>query len=141
MGVFGRNRHMNARQMGGKRATIGAALLGTLARPHQVMLVVGGFGCRNGLLDILKRQLQLVRIELLRPAAKLHALQLMQQVLQAVILRQHLVTLGNRRIALRTCRNKERLQRRDISGKLICTLAHALHRIRFVCGCDPESVS
>jgi hypothetical protein len=24
---------------------------------------------------------------------------------------------------------------------LICTLAHALHRIRFVCGCDPESVS
>jgi hypothetical protein len=128
---------MNARQMGGKRATSGAVLLGMLARPHWVMLVVGGFGCRNGLLNILKRQLQLVRIELLRPAAKLHALQLMQQVLQAVILRQHLVTLGNRRIALCACRNKERLQRRDISGKLVCALAHAVHRIRFVCGCEP----
>jgi hypothetical protein len=60
------------------------------------MLVAVGFGGRNGLLDILKRQLQLVRIELLRPAAKLHSPQLMQQVLQAVILRKRLVTLGNR---------------------------------------------
>jgi hypothetical protein len=107
IGVFGRNHHMNARQMGGKRATIGAALLGTLARPHWVMLVVGGFGYRNGLLDILKRQLQLVLIELLRPAARLHALQLMQHVLQAVILRQRLVPLGNRRIILRTRHNNE----------------------------------
>jgi hypothetical protein len=101
------------------------------------MLVVGGFGCRNGLLDVLKRQLQLVPIELLRPAAELHALELMQHVLQAVILRQRLVTLGNRRLALRTRHNKERLQRRDIGGKLICALAHAPHRIRFVCSCDP----
>jgi len=128
---------MNARQMGGQRATIGAALLGTLARRDWVMLVVGGFGCRNGLLDVLKRQLQLVPIELLRPAAELHALELMQHVLQAVILRQRLVTLGNRRLALRTRHNKERLQRRDIGGKLICALAHAPHRIRFVCSCDP----
>jgi hypothetical protein len=29
------------------------------------------------------------------------------------------------------------LQRRDIAGKLIGTLAHALHRIRFVRGCAP----
>ncbi len=43
IGVFGRNRHMNARQMGGKRAAIGLALLGTLARPHSlhIHIVVG----------------------------------------------------------------------------------------------------
>ena len=120
---------MNARQMNGKRTTIGAAFIGTLACPHRVMFVGGGFSCRNGLLDILERQLHLVRIEFLRPAAKLHSLQLMQQVLEAV-------TRGDRRIALAARRNEERLQRRDISWKLICALAHALHRIRFVWGCD-----
>jgi hypothetical protein len=43
---------------------------------RRVLLVVGGFGRRDGLLDILERQSELVRIELLRTSAKLHALQL-----------------------------------------------------------------
>jgi hypothetical protein len=96
---------MNARQMGGKRATIGAALLGALARSRRVLLILACLVTRNGLLDILERQSKLVRIKLLRAPAELHAPQLLQQMLQAVILRQHLVALGNRRIPLgKRCR-------------------------------------
>jgi hypothetical protein len=32
IGVFGRDRHMHARQMGGKRTAIGPALVGALPR-------------------------------------------------------------------------------------------------------------
>jgi len=60
MGVVGLDRHVHARQMAGKRAAIGAALLGALARPRRVLLVVVGFGRRNGLLDILERQIELI---------------------------------------------------------------------------------
>ena len=65
IGVFGRNRHMNARQMGGKRATAAAALLGARVPPYRVLFVLGGFGRRDGLLDIFERQIELIRIELL----------------------------------------------------------------------------
>jgi hypothetical protein len=82
---------MNARQMGGKRATVAAALLGARAPPYRVLFVLGGFGRRDGLLDIFERQIELIRIELLRALAELHASQLLQQMLQAVILRQCLV--------------------------------------------------
>jgi hypothetical protein len=51
----------------------------------------------NGLLDILERQMQLIRIELLRTSAKLHALQLMQQMLQPIILRPSQVRGSNHR--------------------------------------------
>jgi hypothetical protein len=74
IGIFGRNRYMNARQIDRKCAATGAALLGAGAGTYRILLVVGGFGGRNGLLDILKRQSELVRIEFLRPPAKLHAL-------------------------------------------------------------------
>ena len=63
--------------MGGKRATIGAALSGAGASVRLILLVVVGFAGGDGLLDILKRQGKLVRIELLGAAAKLYALQLM----------------------------------------------------------------
>lgn len=63
-------------QMGGKRTAIGPALVGAYLGGRRVLLVVGGFGRRDGLLDILERQSELVRIELLRTPAKLHALQL-----------------------------------------------------------------
>ena len=56
---------MNARQMSRKCAAIGATLLGAGVSPDRARLVVLGFGCGDRLLDILKRQLQLVRIELL----------------------------------------------------------------------------
>jgi len=118
---------MHARQMGGKGATVGAALLGALARRRRVPLVVGRFGGRNRLLDILKRQRELVRIELLRALAKLHA----PEMLQAVILCQRMVALGNRRIPLHQRRRQPRLQHCDIGWKLICVLAHAQHASRF----------
>ena len=73
--------------MSRKRTAIDPTLLGAGASPDRVSLVVLGLGGGNRLLDILKRQMQLVRIELLRATAKLRALQLAQQMLQAVILR------------------------------------------------------
>ena len=128
---------MLARQMGGKRAAIDAPLLGTGACSRRVSLVVIGFGGRDGLLDILERQSELVRIELLRTPAKLHTLQLIQEVLQAQILRQRLVTLGNRRIALGARCRKQRLQCRDI-GWQFGARAHARHRSRFACLSDAQ---
>ena len=67
---------MNARQMSGKRTAIEPTLLGASTRPDRVSLVVVGLGGGNRLLDILKREMQLVRIKLLRAGAKLRALQL-----------------------------------------------------------------
>ena len=65
VGVIGLDRHMNARQMGWKRAAIGAPLLGACPGGHGILLVVGGFVCRNDLLDIFEGQMQLLGIELL----------------------------------------------------------------------------
>ena len=87
---------------------------------------------RNDLLDILKRQPQLIAIELLRAPAKLCALQLTQQMPQAVILRQRLVALGNRRVALgdrgvtlHPRRRQQRMQRFNVRWELRCGFAHA----------------
>jgi len=107
------------------------------APPYRVLFVLGGFGRRDGLLDIFERQIELIRIELPRALTELHASQLLQQMLQAVILRQCLVALGNRRVPLGHRRREPRLQRCDIGWKLICALAHARHGIRFARGCDP----
>ena len=123
--VFRLDRHIDARQMGGKRAAIGAALVGARSCGRRVLLVVVGLVAGNGLLDVLERQKQLLGIELLRAPAKLRALQLAQQMPQAVDLRQRLVALGDRGVALRTRRREQRLQRFDIHRKLRCGLAHA----------------
>jgi hypothetical protein len=125
IGVVRLDRHMHARQMSGKRATVGATLLGTGASPFRVPLVVVGFGRGDGLLDVLKRQMQLVRIELLRAAAKLGALQLVQQMLQSVILRLQVIALCNRGVSLRTRLREQRLQRCDVGWRLISALALA----------------
>lgn len=113
MGVLGLDGHVHARQMAGERAAIDAALGGALARPCRIPLVVVGFARRNGLLDILKRQCELVCVEFLRPPAKLHAPQLLQEMLQAVILRQRLVALSNGGIARRNRGIPLRAQYRD----------------------------
>jgi hypothetical protein len=96
---------------------------------------VGGFGGCNGLLDILKGQMQLLRIELLRTAAEVRALQLAQQMPQTIILRQHVVALRDRGIPLRARRRKLRLQRSDIRWQLRCGLAHEKYGIRFARHC------
>ena len=49
-------------------------------------------------------------------AAELRALQLAQQMLQAIHLRQRLVALGERGVPLRTRRRKQRLQRVNVGG-------------------------
>jgi len=81
LGVVGLDRHMDARQMSGKRPAVDSAPLSVSASPSRVSLVVVSLAGGNRLPDILKRQMQLVRIELLRAAAKLRALQLAQQQL------------------------------------------------------------
>ena len=104
-----------------------------------VLLVVGGLARGDGLLDILERQGELVRIELLGPTAELHALQLMQEMLQAIDLRQRLVALRNRRVALGERGREPRLQLGDFDRRLICALAHAQERIRFARGRDQQT--
>ena len=126
-GVFRLDRHVDMRQMLRKRAATATALIGARARACRIVLVLGGLGHGNRLLDILERQQQLLTIELLRAAAELRALQLAQQVPQAIILGQRLVALGNRGVPLRKRRREQRLQRVDVGRKLIGHLAHARH--------------
>ena len=123
---------MHARQMGGKRAAIGAALCGAGASFRLILLVVDGLARGDGLLDILERQGDLVRIELLGTAAELHALQLTQEMLQAIDLRQRLVALGERGRELR-------LQLGDFNRQLIRALTHDLERTRFARGRDQQT--
>jgi hypothetical protein len=87
------------------------------------------------LLDIFQGQSQLLGIELLRTPAELCTLQLPQQVPQAIDLRQRLVALDNRCVALGARRCDQRLQRFDVGRKLRCDLAHARHSIRFARRC------
>jgi hypothetical protein len=68
-----------------------------------------------------------VRIELLRAAAKLRALQLAQQMLQAVILRLQMIAFCHGGVPLRARLCQERLQRRDIGWQLRGGVAHARH--------------
>ena len=81
---------------------------------RRILLVFAGFICGNDLFDILKRQPQLLGIELLRTSAKLRTLQLAQKMAQPIILRKCLVALGNRSITLGPRCHEERLQRVDI---------------------------
>jgi hypothetical protein len=73
---------------------------------------------------ILERQQQSLRIELLGTAAELRALQLAQQMPQAIHLRQRLVALSDRSVPLRPRGRDQCLQRVDVCRKLICDLAH-----------------
>ena len=109
IGLLGRNRHMPAWQMGGKGAATGTALLGALGRPHWIPFVGDRLICRDRLLDVLERQMQLFPIELLRTATKLHAPQLLQQVLEALILRERLVALRDGCVKLGAHRHHQRL--------------------------------
>ena len=135
VGVFRCNRHVDVRQMGRKRTPMGAALLGALASARGILLVLGRLVGGHGLLDILDRQLQLFRIELLRAAPELRALQLPQEVAQPVHLRQRVVARRDRSvahcdrsIALRARRRHQRLQRVDIGRKLIRDVVHITTR-------------
>jgi hypothetical protein len=71
VGIFGRNPHVDVRQVGRKCATIGPALISALACARRVLPVLSRLVAGKGLLDVLDRQQQLFRIELLRAAAEL----------------------------------------------------------------------
>jgi hypothetical protein len=66
--------------MSRQRAAVRAALLDPRRGGRLVLLVVGGFVGRDGLLDVLQRQGELVWIKLLRLSAELHPLQLTQKM-------------------------------------------------------------
>ena len=137
--VLGLDRHMHARQMGGKGAALGAALFRAGASMFLVLPVVGGLARGDGLLDILERQGELVRVEFLGPTAELHALQLTQEMLQAIDLRQRLVARRTRLVALGERGRELRLQLGDFDRQLIRALAHDLERTRFARGRDQQT--
>jgi len=141
--VLGLDRYMNLRQMGRKRAAFGPAFIGSNPGRLLVLPVGDSFAGRDCLLDVLKRQSELVRVELLGTGTKVHAPQLLQEMLKPVILRPHFVPLcdggipvRDRSIPLRDGgvalgghHRKPRLQHLDFDGKLIRT--HAEKGIRF----------
>ena len=110
VGVFGLDRHIHARQMGGKRTAIDAALFATRSCGHGVLLVVGGLVAGDRLLNILERQKQLLWIELLRPPAELRTLQLAQKMPQPINLRKRTIAFGYRCVTLRTRRHHQRTE-------------------------------
>ena len=125
--------------MGGKRVALGPAPFRTSASALLVLLVVGGLVRGDGLLDILERQGELVRVELLRPAAELHALQLMQEMLQAIVAGESLVARRDRGVALGERGRELRLQLGDVHWRLIRALAHDRKRITSAHRRDPEN--
>jgi hypothetical protein len=65
--------------MGRKGTAIRAALFGPCASARLVLLVVLGFAYRNGLLDVLERESELLGVELFRAPAELGGLSLRAQ--------------------------------------------------------------
>ena len=74
--ILGLDRDVNARKMSGQRAAARPALLHPRGGSGLVLLVVGRLAGRDHLFDVLQRQGELVRIELLGSAAELHSLKL-----------------------------------------------------------------
>jgi hypothetical protein len=112
--VFRLDRHIEARQM--KRAAIDAALLARIPASRPILFIISSFVRRDGLLDILERQQQLLGIELLRTPAELRTLQLPQKVLEPIVLQECLVALGDRKVTLGSRRRKQRMQGFDVSS-------------------------
>ena len=110
--------------MRGQYVAAAASFFGAVGGTRRVLFVLGGLVGGNGLLNVLERQKQLLGIELLRAATEPRTLQLAQQMPQPIVLRQRLVALGDRRVALRARRRKQCLQRLDVGRKMICDLAH-----------------
>jgi hypothetical protein len=130
---------MHARQMGGKCAALNAAFIGSDAGRRLILSVGDGFAGRNGLLDVLQRQGELIRIELLGTGTKVHAPQLLQEVLKSIILRPRFIPLRDGGVALSERRCKLCLQHGDFDGILIC--AHTEEGIRFARGWGKESAA
>ena len=111
--------------MRGQRAAVRPALFSPRRRGGLVLLVVGRLAGRDRLLDVLQRQSELVRIELLGLAAELHSLKLAQKMREAIVLPERRVALDNRGVPLGERRGQLRLQRIDVGRGLIRGGAHA----------------
>ena len=118
-----RDRLVNARQMGGQRAAVDPPFARGIG-PWRLLFERLGLGDR--LLEILQRQTELIEIKPGQPLALgVEALRLAQQLTQAIIELDQLITLGERRIALSDRGQRERPQRINIIGKRISRSVHA----------------
>jgi hypothetical protein len=123
--VLGLDRDVNARKMGRQHAAVRPALLGPSNSGFLVPPVVRRFAGRDRLLDILQRQSELVRIELLGLAPELHSLELAKKMRETIVLPEHRVALDDRGVPLGQRRGQLRLQRIDVGRGLIRGGAHA----------------
>ncbi len=123
-GALGQQHQLDARQVRRQAAAARpAASRVLLAQVGRALLRLGlGVGDRG--LDLREGELQLIRGQLLRASAELHALQLAQQVPQPLVPRRQRVALG--RDAVTFCRDtvplrpghqQQRAQRRRIIGQ------------------------
>jgi len=83
------------------------------------------FAGRDRLLDILQRQSERVRIELLGLAPELHSLELAKKMRETIVLPEHRVALDDRGVPLGQRHGQLRLQRIDVGRGLIRGGAHA----------------
>ncbi len=123
--VLGLDRDVNARKMSGQRAAARPALLHPRGGSGLVLLVVGRLAGRDHLFDVLQRQGELARIELLGLAPELHSLELAQKMREAIVLPERSVALDDRGVPLGQRRGQLRLQRIDVGQGLIRGGAHA----------------
>ena len=112
--VLGLDRDVNARKMGRQRAAVRPALFGPRRRGGLVLLVVSRLAGGDRLLDVLQRQGELARIELLGLAPELHSLELAQKMRETIVLPERSVALDDRGVPLGQRRGQLRLQRIDV---------------------------
>ena len=110
--------------MGRQRAAIRPALFGPRRRGGLVLLVVGRLAGGDRLLDVLQRQSELARIELLGLAPELHSLELAQKMRETILLPERRVALDDRGVPLGQRRGQPRLKRVDVGRGLIRGGAH-----------------
>jgi hypothetical protein len=111
--------------MGRQPTAVRPALLGPSNRGFLVPLGVRRFAGRDRLLDILQRQSERVRIELLGLAPELHSLELAKKMRETIVLPEHRVALDDRGVPLGQRHGPLRLQRIDVGRGLIRGGAHA----------------
>ena len=94
--------------MGRQRAAVPPALFGPRRRGALVLLVVGRLAGGDRLLDVLQRQSELARIELLGLAPELHSLELAQKMRETIVLPERRVALDDRGVPLGQRRGRRR---------------------------------
>jgi hypothetical protein len=131
--IFGFDDDLDPRQMLGKRAASGTPLLRQGALQRRLGLLLFGLALGHRLFEVFQRQVELVGIEPFRAPAKLHPLQLADQVAPSVVLAGELIALFQEPpllrplgIALGPRRQHQRAQRRDGVRKGLL-LRHARH--------------